>query len=123
MLGINKKFIKLALDAGCILTIGTDQVGFGLLPGYSLWREMEIFAEAGINPMNILKAATINGAFAIGRSDLLGSLEGGKLADFVVLEANPLEKISHVRKVFRVIKDGIIYEPETLLKPLEGKYH
>jgi len=118
----NKKLIKMAHDAGCILTTGTDQVGFSLLPGFSLWREMEIFAEAGLSPMEILKTATINGAFAIGRSDLLGSLQGGMLADFVILDMNPLENISHVRNVFKIVKGGVVYEPEKLLKPLEGKY-
>jgi len=119
----NKEFIKLAHEAGCILTTGTDQVGFGLLPGFSLWREMEIFVQAGLEPMEVLKAATINGAYAIGWSDLLGSVEPGKLADFVALDANPLENISHVRMVHKVIKGGIVYEPEKLLKPLAGKYH
>jgi imidazolonepropionase-like amidohydrolase len=119
----NIQFIKMAHDAGCILSIGTDLTSFSMLPGYSLWREMEIFAEAGIEPMEILKAATINGAFAIGRSDQIGSLEPGKLADFVILNANPLENISNSRSVHRVVKEGIIYEPEKLLKPLIGKFH
>ena len=119
----NKKFIKMACDAGCILTTGTDQVGFRMLPGFSLYREMEIFAEAGLESMDILKAATINGAYAIGRSDLLGSIEPGKLADFIVLDTNPLDDISSVRKVHRVIKEGIIYEPDDLMTPLIGKYH
>jgi len=119
----NKEFIRLAHEAGCILTTGTDQVGFGMLPGFALWREMEIFAEAGLEPMDVLKAATINGAQAIGWSDLLGAVEPGKLADFVVLDANPLENISHVRMVHKVIKGGVVYEPESLLRPLLGKYH
>jgi imidazolonepropionase-like amidohydrolase len=119
----NIQFIELAHEAGCILTTGTDQVGFGMLPSFALWREMEIFAEAGLEPIEVLKAATINGAYAIGWSDLLGSVEPGKLADFVVLNANPLENISHVRQVHKVVKGGILYEPETILKTLVGKYH
>ncbi len=119
----NKQFIKMAFDEGCILSTGTDRVDFGLLPGYSLWREMEIFAEAGLKPMDVLKAATFNGAFAIGRSDMLGALQEGYLADFVILDADPLVNVSNVRHVFRVVKDGVVYEPETLLKPLVGKFH
>jgi imidazolonepropionase-like amidohydrolase len=119
----NIQFIKLAHEAGCILTTGTDQVGFGMLPSFALWREMEIFAEAGLEPMEVLKAATFNGAYAIGWSDLLGSVEPGKLADFVILDANPLENISHVRQVHKVVKGGNIYEPLKLLKPLTGKYN
>lgn len=118
-----RAFIRQAWKAGCILTTGTDQVGFTLLPGYSLWREMEIFAEAGLKPMDILKAATWNGAYAIGRADMLGSVEAGRLADFVVLESDPLKDISRVREVHRVVKGGVVYDPAELLKPLEKKYH
>jgi len=116
-----RQFIKLAHDAGCVLSTGTDQVGFSVLPGFSLWREMEIFAEAGVPAMDILRAATVNGARAIGRSDLLGSLEAGKLADFVVLDGNPLEDIRRVRSVHRVVKGGIVFEPESVIKPVIGQ--
>jgi len=118
----NIEFIRRAYKAGCILTTGTDQVGAQILPGYSLWREMEIFAEAGLKPIEILKAATYNSAYAIGISDLLGSVEPGKLADFVVLNASPLENISNIRSVCRVIKGGVVYEPEQLLKRLVGRF-
>jgi imidazolonepropionase-like amidohydrolase len=118
-----KKFIQMADKMGCILSTGTDQVGFSILPGFSLCKEMEIFSQAGLKNIDILKAATINGAYALGRSDILGTVEAGKLADFVVLNANPLKDIRNVRQVFRVIKGGVIYEPHKLMKPLEGKVY
>jgi imidazolonepropionase-like amidohydrolase len=117
----NKEFIRRAYDAGCLLSTGTDYVVLTMLPGWSLWREMEIFAEAGLPPMDVLKAATWTGAYAIGRTDQLGTVEPGKCADFVVLSANPLENISNVRQVHRVVKAGIVYDREQLLKPLVGK--
>jgi imidazolonepropionase-like amidohydrolase len=117
----NKEFIRRAYDAGCLLSTGTDYVVLTMLPGWSLWREMEILSEAGLPAMEVLKSATWNGAYAIGRTDQLGSVEANKLADFVVLDANPLENISNVRKVHRVIKGGVIYDREDLLKPLVGK--
>jgi imidazolonepropionase-like amidohydrolase len=117
----NKEFIRKAYDAGCLLSTGTDFVVLTMLPGWSLWREMEIFAEAGLPPTAVLKAATWNGAYAVGRTDQLGSVERGKLADFVILDANPLDNISNVRKVHRVVKGGVVYEPDQLLKPLVGK--
>jgi len=117
----NKEFIRRAHAAGCLLSTGTDYVVLTMLPGWSLWREMEIFAEAGLPPMDVLKAATWNGAYAVGRTDQLGSVEAGKLADFVILRANPLDNISNVRQVHRVVKGGVIYDPEQLLKPLVGK--
>lgn len=123
IMGNCREFIRQAWQAGCILTTGTDQVGFTLLPGFSIWREMEIFSEAGVPAMDILKAATWNGAYAIGRSDLLGSLEPGKLADFVVLDADPLQDISRVRETHRVVKGGVIYDPSALRKPYIKKYH
>ena len=117
----NKEFIRRAHAAGCLLSTGTDYVVLTMLPGWSLWREMEIFAEAGLPPMEVLKAATWNGAYAVGRTDQLGSVEAGKLADFVVLRANPLDNISNVRQVDRIVKGGVVYDPQELLRPLIGK--
>jgi imidazolonepropionase-like amidohydrolase len=116
----NKEFIRRASEAGCLLSTGTDYVVLTMLPGWSLWREMEIFAEAGISTMDVLKAATWNGAYAVGRTNQLGSVEAGKCADFVVLKANPLEKISNVRQVHCVVKGGVVYDREQLLKALVG---
>lgn len=119
----NVEFVREANKAGVMLSTGTDETGLQMLPAFSLYREMEIFNEAGMKPMEILKAATYNGAWAIGRTDLIGSLETGKAADFVVLNANPLENISSVRQVFRVAKNGTIYIPEEVTKSLKGKIH
>jgi imidazolonepropionase-like amidohydrolase len=116
----NKELVRRARAAGCILTTGTDVVVLTLLPGWSLWREMDLFAEAGLSPMEVLRAATWNGIYAIGRTDQLGSVEAGKLADFVVLDGNPLESLANVRRVHRVVKGGVVYDPRELLKPLEG---
>ncbi len=117
----NLEFIRRAHDAGCLLSTGTDLIMLNLLPGYNLWAEMDLFAEAGLSPMDVLKAATINGAYAVGKRDLLGSVEAGKLADFVVLNSDPLKDIKNVRSVYRVVKGGVVYDPEELLKPLVGK--
>jgi imidazolonepropionase-like amidohydrolase len=114
------EFVTRASRAGCLLATGTDLVRPSMLPGFSLWAEMELFARAGLKPMEILRAATINGAYGIGRSDLLGTVETGKLADFVALDANPLDDISNVRKVFRVVKAGVVYDPAEVLSGYEG---
>jgi imidazolonepropionase-like amidohydrolase len=114
------EFVGRAARAGCMLGTGTDLVRLTMLPGFSLWRELELYAQAGLKPMEILKAATINGAYGFGRSDLLGTVETGKLADFVVLDANPLENISNVRRVHRVVKAGVIHDPAVVLQGYEG---
>ena len=119
----NVEFVREAHKAGILLSTGTDMTNLQMLPAFSLYREMDIFSEAGLKPMEILKAATFNGAYAIGRTDLIGSLETGKAADFVVLNANPLENISNVRQVFRVAKNGTIYNPEEVAKSLKGRIH
>jgi imidazolonepropionase-like amidohydrolase len=73
--------------------------------------------------MEVLRAATYNGAWAIGHTDILGSLDAGRSADLVVLNTNPLDNISNVRSIHRVVKGGTIYSPEDLLKGLKGKIH
>ncbi len=76
---------------------------------------------AGIPPAAVLKAATINGANALGIGEDLGSIEVGKLADLVVVSGNPVDDIKAARNVQFVIKSGVTYEPESLLKSAEGK--
>lgn len=119
----NIEFVREAHKAGVMLATGTDMTNLQILPGWSLFREMAIFAEAGMKPMEILKAATYNGAWAIGRTDIIGSLDTGKAADFVVLNANPLENISNVRSVHRVVKNGVVYIPEDVLRTVKGRIH
>ena len=121
--GLNLKFVAMAYEAGCILTTGTDKTNIVPLPGYSLWQEMDAFARAGLPPMAVLKAATRNGAYALGCGDSLGAIEPGMWADLVILENDPLEDIHNVRHVHRVIKAGRIYDPEDLTKRLVGRFN
>jgi imidazolonepropionase-like amidohydrolase len=116
-----KEFIRAAQAAGCKLGTGTDLVVPWLPPGVSLWREMEIFAEAGLSPMDVLEAATWNGIFSVGETDMRGTIEPGKLADFVVLDGDPLSDIRNVRHVYRVVKNGVVYNPAQLLNGMGGK--
>src|SRR5204863_8218527 len=71
-------------------------------------------AAGGMKPLDVLRVATINGAHAIGMEQDLGSLEPGKLADLIVLDANPLEDIHNTNTVRYVLKNGRLYEGETL---------
>jgi enamidase len=115
------EFIRTAHAAGCLLATGTDITPLTILPGYALWREMELFAAAGLPPMAVLKAATANGAVALGRGDTLGAIRPGYLADFVALDADPLAEVGHVRRVHRVVKGGVEYVPEDLVARLAGR--
>ena len=75
----------------------------------------------GIPPAAVLKAATINGARALGIDDRVGSIEAGKLADLYVVRGNPLDDIKIARDIRFVIRDGIAYDPAELLESAEGK--
>lgn len=105
-----------------LLIVGTDEpVYTSLLPGFAYHRELVAMRIAGIDNADILKAATINGASALGVSDELGSVEAGKLADLVVVRGNPLDDIKSTRDIRLVIKNGVVYDPETLLQSARGK--
>src|SRR5207247_3403489 len=104
-----KEFIRAAHAAGCLLGMGTDFVIPWMPPGVSLWREAEIFAEAGLAPMDVLEAATWNGIYSIGATDVLGAIEAGKLADFVALDGDPLSDIGKLLVVSRAVERGCVY--------------
>jgi hypothetical protein len=107
---------------GDLLIVGTDEpVYTSLLPGFAFHRELLAMVYAGLPPAAVLKAATINGARSLQIDDKLGSIEAGKLADLYVASGNPLEDIKLARNVKLVIKAGVIFDPETLLRSAEGK--
>ncbi len=76
--------------------------------------ELEGFADAGIPLIDILRFATQYAAETVGAGDDLGTLEVGKLADIVLLDANPLEDIKNTQTIWRVIKGGFVFDPEDL---------
>jgi imidazolonepropionase-like amidohydrolase len=105
-----------------LLIVGTDEpVYTSLLPGFAYHRELLAMVHAGLPNVAALKAATINGANALGIGDRLGSIEPGKIADLYVAKGNPLEDIKTARNVALVIKSGAVYDPEVLLQSAEGK--
>jgi imidazolonepropionase-like amidohydrolase len=76
--------------------------------------ELELMVEGGLKPAEVFRAATINAARMIGRDKDLGSVEAGKLADLLILDANPLDNIGAVRRIHRVVKGGVVYDPVRL---------
>jgi hypothetical protein len=96
-------------QAGVKLVTGTDAAGARLV-GFSLQRELAVLVRAGLTPLEALQAATLNPAVAFGRTADLGSVETGKLADLVLLDANPLEDIENTQKVDAVIAAGRLYD-------------
>jgi len=96
--------------AGVRIVAGTDQT----VPGYSVYREIELYVQAGFTPMEALQAATLVPARVMGVERESGTVEAGKRADLDVLDANPLENIHNVRSVHWVVANGVLYDPAPL---------
>jgi imidazolonepropionase-like amidohydrolase len=99
--------------AGITIATGSDAGNIGTLHGPSLHRELELMVQAGLTPMQVLVAATRGGAAVVGRDDI-GVLTPGRLADFVILEADPLADIGNTRRIWRVLKGGDVIDPDGL---------
>jgi imidazolonepropionase-like amidohydrolase len=98
--------LMLLESAGVRVVAGTDAGNIGTLHGPALHRELELMAAAGVRPMDILVSATKNGAAVMGRQADLGTVEKGKYADLLILDADPLADIKNTRKIFKVMKAG-----------------
>lgn len=129
-------FINEYKNRGGRVTVGTDAGFIYELYGFSYVRELELLREAGFHPLEVIRSATLYGAQALGMEKDLGSVEIGKLADFVIVNANPLENLSVLygtgavavsdkNEVIRrggvtyTIKDGIVYDARKLLEDVK----
>jgi len=130
-------FINEYKNRGGRVTVGTDSGFIYQLYGFAYPRELELLREAGFHPLEVIRAATLNGAEALGWDDKIGSVQIGKLADFVIVEENPLMnlkvlygtgaiKLTEDNEVVRVggvkytIKDGVIYDAKRLLADVKA---
>ena len=129
-------FINEYKNRGGRVTAGSDSGFIYQLYGFAYVRELELLREAGFHPLEVIRAATLNGAEALGWDEKIGSIQIGKLADFVIIEENPLEnlkvlygtgaiKLTSENEVTRVggvkytIKDGVIYDAKKLLQEVK----
>jgi imidazolonepropionase-like amidohydrolase len=93
--------------AGIPFLAGTDTPpGVYIFPGFSLHEELQRFVAAGFTPLEALRTATLNPAKFLGRENELGTIEKGKIADMVLLDANPLEDIRNTQKIAAVVANG-----------------
>ena len=130
-------FVNEYKNRGGRVTAGSDSGFIFQLYGFAYVRELELLREAGFHPLEVIRSATLNGAEALGADLEIGSVQIGKLADFVIVEENPLEnlkvlygtgaiKLTEDNEVVRVggvkytIKDGIIYDAKQLLADVKA---
>jgi hypothetical protein len=93
-------------DAGVPLMTGTDSEGLGAQPGFGLHTELELFVRSGMQPIDALRAATIVPARVMQIADSVGTVEAAKIADLVLLDADPLTDIRNTRRIVGVFKAG-----------------
>jgi imidazolonepropionase-like amidohydrolase len=111
----NLKIVGAMHHAGVPFLAGTDSApGVYIMPGFSLHDELANFVEAGFTPMESLQTATSNAAKFFGMEASLGSVGSGKMADLVLLNANPLEDIRNTRKISAVWTHGRLFDRAAL---------
>lgn len=102
-----KKNVKVLHDAGVMIGFGTDSgANPNRLPGWAEHRELQLYVDAGLTPMEALTCATRNAAEILGLLEDRGTLEAGKRADFILLKGNPLEDIRNTLKIATIYQDG-----------------
>ena len=103
----SKRFFKQMYDAGVTLTLGSDS-GSGVIPtGWGSHNEMRLLVESGIPPLEVLRIATGRSARRLGAKGTdFGTLEPGKIADLILLDADPTVDITNTRKISRVMQSG-----------------
>jgi imidazolonepropionase-like amidohydrolase len=106
-------FLRAFRAAGGRIIAGTDAANQLIVPGWSLHTELELLVQAGLTPADAIATATFNTAQLLG-ADSLGLVAPGKLADLVLLKANPLTDIRNTREVARVMIRGQLYDAASL---------
>ena len=104
------QIVKALHDAGVPIVAGTDKG----VPGVSVAREIELYVQAGLTPMDAIRAATAVPARVMGLAHDSGTIAPGRRADLIVVEGNPLERISDIRNVRLVSTDGTLYNTARL---------
>ncbi|PWT82999.1 MAG: hypothetical protein C5B44_01250 [Acidobacteria bacterium] len=116
-LPVMRSNLRRVWDAGILVVAGSDtgNSGAGVLLGLASQLELQLLVESGLTTQEVLRAATLNAAKMVGRDKDLGTIERGKLADLLILDADPLSDIGNVRRIYRIIKGGAVYEQSALL--------
>ncbi|MCC6929842.1 MAG: amidohydrolase family protein [Gemmatimonadaceae bacterium] len=114
-----QKIVTLLHKAGVQFLAGTDLSNPYIFPGFSLHEELRNLVAAGFTPREALQAATLNPARYLNATDSLGTVQAGKLADLVVLDANPLENIANTERIHAVVLNGLLVDSAQRTKLLD----
>jgi hypothetical protein len=104
------KMVGILYRAGIPIVAGTDTP----LPGLVVHRELELYVQAGLPPPAVLRIATLGGATVMKRDRQSGSIAPGKQADVIIVDGNPAERISDIRRVETVLTNGVLYDAKEL---------
>jgi imidazolonepropionase-like amidohydrolase len=112
------KNLKTLEDAGVTTAAGTDAGNIGTIHGPALFREFQLMKDAGLTPMQILQCATANAAKLFGGETgaRIGEIDDGYFADLVILKSNPLDDIARASEIDIVIKNGVVYSADSILR-------
>jgi imidazolonepropionase-like amidohydrolase len=110
------KMVGLFKQAGVKIVAGDDLGGGWIVPGFGLHREFRELAKAGFSPLEVLQTATLNGAEFLRRTATMGTVEEGKNADLVLLEANPISSAENLDRIWGVVLKGRYYSKSALDK-------
>lgn len=110
--------LKRLEDAGITIAAGTDAGNIGTIHGPALFREFQLMKEAGLTPMQVLQCATANAAKLFGGDTgaRIGQISPGYFADLVILKSNPVDDIAHASDIDTVIKNGVVYPANSILR-------
>ena len=106
---LDLRITKMASDAGIRMMAGTDTTTCRQ-PGFAVLQEITLFVEAGLSPVEALRTATLNPAVYLDKGDVLGTITRGKVADMVLLDADPLADIHNVTRISAVVANGRLFD-------------
>jgi imidazolonepropionase-like amidohydrolase len=111
---VSLKMLKIFDEEGVKMLAGSDQGGAWLVPGFALHQEFDELSAAGLSPLRILQMTTINAAEFLGRLDTMGTVEVGKDADLVILDADPIADAANLHRISGVVRRGVYFDRAAL---------
>ncbi len=112
---ISSENLKKLSDAGVLIATGTDAGNIGTLHASSYLNEVIAMQKSGMSNWKIIQASTINGAKILNKESEFGTISVGKKANLILLEANPIDNIENISKIYRVINKGVVFIPESII--------